>query len=143
MDRAVRTLRRSARHRGGFEARCGNYCHRENTMGMHGELLTIKTIKSYEGLFENHGEGLPEGEFLGEGMGGVRNSGTAGVVDYYGAGRMDRDGLRIDHAGKPLDTLCPTCGSMSEDGRFCTECGEVFEAALAGRARDESFTNDK
>ena len=56
---------------------------------------------------------------------------------------MDRDGVHIDQTAEPLGTLCPTCGSVSEDDRFCTECGEVFVAALAERARDESFTNDK
>lgn len=56
---------------------------------------------------------------------------------------MDGDGMYIDQAAEPLGTLCPTCGSVSEDDRFCTECGEVFETALGERTKDENFTNSK
>ena len=47
---------------------------------------------------------------------------------------MDGDVLRVIPVGEATGTVtCPTCGSVSEDDRFCTECGEVIETALEER----------
>ena len=40
--------------------------------------------------------------------------------------------------GEATGTVCPTCGGMSEDERFCTLCGEVFGAAQIAQLTEQT-----